>query len=206
MKKRNSVIKIILTIIITLTVCTIAAMYTPPKFGHSVTMITKDGGISRHPVLLGLNENKYVVLVTGTVKSPYRGNVRIVLEGEPKINYEIYSQYPPELNLGIHKFHDFENNTIRNISAWEKFMLTLSLKPLTKIDKESKYILRFYDLDSNFTVLSIPIIFRELDNFNISKDVRRPFSEYHNMNKKHVNRKRDSTSMKRPYKSKECCE
>ena len=184
-------------------------MYTPPTFGHSVTMITKDGGISRHPVLLGLNEDKYVVLVTGTVKSPYKGNVKIVLEGEPKINYIIYSQYPPEIKIGIHKFYDFEDNTIKNISAWEKFMLALIIKPENKIDKETKYDLKFYDLDSNKIVLSIPIIFKELINFNISKNIRRP-SEAHDSNKRYKNSiKKDSCSHNLKSKtrhSKYCCE
>lgn len=201
---------IIITIIITFTVCTIAAMYTPPNFGHSVTIITKDGGISRHPVLLGLNEDKYVVLVTGTVRSPYKGNVKIVLEGEPEIYYEIYSRYPPELKLGIHKFHDFEDNTIKNISAWDKFMLAVCIKPLNKIDKETKYNLRFYDLDSNKVVLSIPIIFKELVNFNISKEVRRTYSEIHGSYNKINNPKKKDTCSRRSknktHHSKSCCE
>ena len=209
MKRKKHLFIIGITIIITFTVCTIAAMYTTPNFGHSVTIITKDGGISRHPVLLGLNEDKYVILVTGTVKSPYKGNVKIVLEGEPEIDYKIYSRYPPELKLGIHKFHDFEDNTIKNISAWDKFMLAVCIKPINKINKESKYNLRFYDVVSNNAVLSIPIIFKELVNFNISKEVRRTYVEVHRSNKPNNINKKDSclkNSKNKTHHSKKCCE
>jgi len=182
-------------------------MYSTPDFGHAVTMITKDGGISRHPVLLGLNKDKYVVLVTGTVKSPYKGNVKIVLEGKPAMDYKIYSRYPPEINLGIHKFHDFEDNTIKNISAWDKYTLAVCLQPKNKISKESKYNLRFYDLDSNNTVLSIPIIFRELVNFNISNEIRRPYPKTHGFDKKSSSpKKKDSCSVNKTHHSKNCCE
>ena len=112
--KKKSVI-IIITVVATIAICTVAAMYTPPGFGHSVTMVTRDGGISRHPVLLGLNMDKYVILVTGTVIPPYRGGFRIVLEGDPEIEHKIYSSYPPSFYLGMNHFHDFGNNTVTNI-------------------------------------------------------------------------------------------
>jgi hypothetical protein len=207
MSKNNSVIKISFTILITLLVCTIAAMYSKPNSGHAVTTISKTGGVSRHSVLLGLNENKYVLLVTGTVKSIYSGNVKIILEGEPKIDYQIYSRYPPELKLGIHKFYDFENNTIKNITAGDKFILTVCIKPINKIVKESKYNLKFYDLDSNKTVLSIPIIFKELNNFNISKEVRRPEIKVHEpRNNSGNHKKNDTSSVNKKHHSKECCD
>jgi len=207
MKKKKHLLIIGLTIIITLSVCTIAAMYTSPNFGHSVTMITKNGGISRHPVLLGLNKDKYIVLVTGTVKSPYKGNVKVVLEGNPIIDYKIYSQYPPNLKLGIHKFHDFEDNTIKNISSWEKFMLTVFIKPKNKIDKESNYNLKFYDLNSTNIVLSIPIIFKELDNFSILKSDRRDYTNFRDSkNKAKIHKKKDTISINKTLHSEKCCE
>ncbi|MEI6677650.1 MAG: hypothetical protein WCL21_03520 [Mariniphaga sp.] len=196
-----------ITIILTFAVCTIAAMYTPPNFGHSVTMITNKGGISKHPVLLGLNEDKYVIFASGTVKAPFKGSVKVVLEGEPKIEYEIFSRYPPELNLGIHKFHEFENNTIKNIYPWEKYALIVYVKPKNKIYETASYNLRFYDLKSNNIVLSIPIIFTELDNFDISKATRRPFSKAWESKITDNNpRKKDTISINKSLPSSSCCE
>ncbi|MFZ0280807.1 MAG: hypothetical protein WAL29_04110 [Bacteroidales bacterium] len=174
--KRKSVI-IIITVVATISICTVAAMYTPPGFGHSVTMVTRDGGISRHPVLLGLNMDRYVILVTGTVIPPYRGGFRIVLEGDPDIEHKIYSSYPPSLYLGMNHFHDFGTDTITNIFPRDKFTLAVFIKPEQKIRDESHYTLRFYDLKSNNPVLSVPVSFMELDNFNISKNARRPYPE-----------------------------
>lgn len=175
MKKKTIII--IITIVATISICTVAAMYTPPEFGHSVTMVTKDGGISRHPVLLGLNNKSYVILVTGTVIPPYRGGFRIVLEGEPKIEHQIYSSYPPSFYLGINHFHDFVNDTITNILPRDKFTLAVCIDPVQKIESESSYELKFYDLKSDKQVLSVPITFMELQNFHLSKKVRRPYPE-----------------------------
>lgn len=175
MKKKAFII--IITVVATITICTVAAMYTPPGFGHSVTMVTKDGGISRHPVLLGYNLNKYVILVTGTIIPPYRGGFRIALEGEPEINTRIYSAFPPPFYLGLNHFHDFSNSTVTNISPRDKFTLAVCLEPENRINNESCYELKFYDLKSDKQVLSVPITFMELDNFNLSKNVRRPYPE-----------------------------
>jgi hypothetical protein len=194
MNKKRKYYIIFTASILTVSLCTIAAMFTPPTSSHAVTTISKDGGISRHPVLLGLNKNKYTVLVTGTVKPPYKGNVKIVLEGKPEIPYKIYSRYPPELNIGIHKFHGFDDDVLTNIKSPEKFIVTVFIKPVIKIDKESKYYLKFYDLDSNNVVLTVPVIFTELDNFNLSKDVRRPYSKFHESNKKNYRQHKMDTS------------
>lgn len=172
--KHKKLVMIVTIVIITFTIFTIAAMYTPPNFSHSVNMLTKDGGICRHPVLLGFNEDKYVVFVTGTVKAPYKGSAKVVLEGLPRIEYKIYSQYPPDIKLGIHKFHGFKNNTIEDLTPWEKFALIVVVKPQVKIDKTSNYKLRFYDVKSNNVVLSIPITFMKLNNFHIQRAFRRP--------------------------------
>jgi hypothetical protein len=174
--KKKSVI-IIITVVVTVAICTVAAMYTPPGFGHSVTMVTRDGGISRHPVLLGFDINKYVILVTGTIIPPYRGGFRIVLEGEPEIPHRIYSAFPPPLYLGMNHFHNFINNTVTDISQGDKFTLAVCLEPGQRIKSESSYELKFYDLKSEKQVLSVPITFMELDNFNLSKEVRRPYPE-----------------------------
>jgi hypothetical protein len=176
MKKRFLII--IITIAVTIAICTVAAMYTPPGFGHSVTLVTKDGGVSRHPVLLGLNMKKYVILVTGTVIPPYRGGFRIELEGEPKIKPRIYSSYPPSISLGINHFHDFSDNKITNIYPRDKFTLAVYIRPEKPITDFSSYELKFYDLKTDKQVLSVPVTFRELDNFDISKDVRRPYAEH----------------------------
>ncbi len=174
--EKKSVI-IIITIVATIAICTAAAMYTPPGFGHSVTMVTKDGGISRHPVLLGLNNERYVILVTGTVIPPYRGGFRIVLEGEPKISHKIYSGFPPPFYLGMNHFHGFRNDTVTNIFPRDKFTLAVYIEPEPRIEKESNYLLKFYDLKSDKQVLSVPITFMKLHNFSISKKARRPYPE-----------------------------
>lgn len=205
--KIKKLVMIVATVIITFTICAIAAMYTPPNFGHSVNMLTKNGGICKHPVLLGFNEDKYVVFVTGTVKAPYKGSAKVVLEGDPKIEYKIYSQYPPDIKLGIHKFHGFKNNTIEDLTPWEKFALAVVVKPQVKIDKTSNYKLRFYDVKSNNVVLSIPITFMELDNFHIKKTSRRPNPNAHaTVIKKIIPDQPVTKSTNKPLPALKCCE
>lgn len=177
-KKRNKTVKIILTVMITLIICFIGAMYNPPTFGHAVTTINMKGGISRHPVFLGLHKNKYVILATGTSRLPYKSNIKVMLEGQQPIDYELSSRLPPEINLGIHKFYDFEDHTMKNLKPGEKFMVAVSIKPKNKIEKPVKYDIKFYDTDSNKVVLTIPVIFKELVNFHISREARRGHGHY----------------------------
>jgi len=176
---KRKLLTIIITVAVTLAICTVAAMYTPPGFGHSVSMLSNEGGMATHPVLLGLNQDNYVILVTGTVIPPYRGGFRIVLEGENKIDYKILSRYPPEPDMGYHHFHQFTNDTVRDILPLEKFALIVSIRPKERISQSSHHKLNFYDLESGKPVLSIPVSFTELANFNISKAVRRPYPEHH---------------------------
>ncbi len=176
---KKNIIILSLTAVITLALCTIFAMYSTPGFGHCVTVMSKDGGMALHPVLLGLNKHRYVFLVTGTVKPPFKGNVKIVLEGLPEVNYKVFSRYPPYFDFGIHKFNLFNDNTLINMNGGYQYALTISIKPDQPIITETHYKLNLYDSESDEQVLSVPVIFKELVNFSISKNVRRPVPERH---------------------------
>ncbi|MFA4851591.1 MAG: hypothetical protein WC868_11020 [Bacteroidales bacterium] len=202
MEKNKFILKSCLSIIVVVLLFITKSMYTSPSFSHVGGVITKNGGTAKYPALLGLDEDKYVIYASGKVESAFEG-IKIVLEGEPEIDYNIKSYYPPAIDLGYHKFYEFENNTIKNISARERFTLIVSINPKVRIDKESKYYLKFYDLDSDSTVLTIPILFKELINFHISKKVRRPEVETRGSKNKIINSKH---SKNQTNSSKNCCE
>lgn len=195
MKKNKFILKSGVAIIVGILIFVLQEMYSSPRFGHVGGMITKNGDTA-HAGLLGLNEDNYVIYVSGIAKSPFE-SIKIVLEGEPEIDYNIKSQNPPTIDLGYHKFYEFENNIIRNISADERYNLLVSIKPKVRINKESMYYLKFYDLVSDSTVLTIPILFKELINFHIFSKIKRP--------EINVDKNKKGDCKNKPHSSKKCC-
>lgn len=173
MKKNKFILKSGVAIIVAILIFIIGHIYSSPRFAHVGGVITKNGGTAKYSALLGLNENKYVIFVSGTAESTFE-SIKVVLEGEQEMDYNICSYFPPTIGLGYHKFYELENNTIKNISAGEKFNLIVSIKPKVRIDKELTYYLKFYDSASDSAVLTIPILFKELINFHIFSKIRRP--------------------------------
>lgn len=159
MKISRKYLRIILPFFIIISIATVAAMYNPPNFSHAIGIAKVSGGEAKHPVMFGLEEDKYTILVTGTVFAPFKGDMKIELKGRPEMDYEIYSYFPPKFQFGIHDWYGFENNTLTDISAWDGFMIIVTLKPKEKILNGQVYYLKFYDAKSNQKLLIIPIEF-----------------------------------------------
>ena len=96
---------------------------------HAITTVSNRGGSVRHAVELKGGEGRYSIIVTSRVIPPYRGDIKIKLEGELPIPYEIHSALPPKLNLGVHKWYSIQNNVMRGVKPKDKFILWLILKP-----------------------------------------------------------------------------
>ena len=96
---------------------------------HAITTVSNKGGSVRHAVELKGGEGRYSIVVTSRVIPPYRGDIKIKLEGELQLPYEIHSALPPKLNLGVHKWYSIENNMMKGVKPKDKFILWLILKP-----------------------------------------------------------------------------
>lgn len=51
-------------------------------------------GRARHPVHLPGGRDRYTLVVTGTILPPYRGDARVVVEGNPALSYDAYGSDP----------------------------------------------------------------------------------------------------------------
>ena len=93
--------KKIIVFAMAVTVSLVAATHRWNDSAHAIGVIKAGGGTARHPVSLESGEESYMLIATATVIPPYRGDVKVVLEGEPAMEYEIHSS-GPVLDLGLH--------------------------------------------------------------------------------------------------------
>jgi YHS domain-containing protein len=115
--------------IIAVAVSLLAASHRWNDSAHAITTVSNKGGSVRHAVELKGGEDRYTIVVTSTVIPPYRGDIKMALEGEPQIPYEIRSSLPPRFNLGVHKWYSIEGDIVKSVKPRDKFILWLILKP-----------------------------------------------------------------------------
>jgi len=91
-------------------------------------MLSIKGGSVRHAVHLAPGKPRYVVLVTGTVQPPYRGNARVEVEGQPEMDCDIFSPRPV-LDLGIRRKPLFHDNILEGLQPKDRFSLWVVMRP-----------------------------------------------------------------------------
>ena len=109
-------------------VCTLAASHRFYDSAHTIGTIKVDGGKARHPILLERGRDSYTIIATATVLPPYRGDVRVAVEGEPAMEYEIYPD-KPVINLNPYHRPEFRDNTLHNLKPRDKVALWVVMKP-----------------------------------------------------------------------------
>jgi YHS domain-containing protein len=110
----------------------LAASYRWNDSAHAIGVIKENGGEARHPVTLESSRDNYMLIATATVIPPYRGDVDVVLEGEPRIAYTIHAS-GPIIDLGLHRFPRFEDNTLLGLKPRDKVALWVEMK-LPEVD------------------------------------------------------------------------
>jgi YHS domain-containing protein len=124
--------KKIIVFCIAVAVSLVAAMHRWNDSAHAIGVIKADGGTARHPVSLEAGEESYMLIATATVLPPYRGDVKVVLEGEPAMEYEIHSS-GPIVDLGLYDWPKFKDNTFYNLKPKDRPALWVKMKP-PKVD------------------------------------------------------------------------
>lgn len=95
---------------------------------HSIGLIKASGGEARHPATLQSGESGYTLIATAAVIPPYRGNARIALEGEPKLDYEIYLS-APVVDLKLHRKPELRDNILYDLRPRDRIALWVLMKP-----------------------------------------------------------------------------
>lgn len=141
-------------------VCGVAATHKFYDSAHAMGMLGKNGGTVRHPVLLEGGRDSYTIVASAGVLPPYRGDVRVVLEGEPRPDYVI-SSARPAVRLGLHRAPEFHDNVLHDVRPKDKVALWVALKPQGCREEKSggELALAFYDTRSNDRLLRMPIRF-----------------------------------------------
>ncbi len=105
-----------------------AAVFRWDDSAHSIGLIKASGGEARHPAFLGSGRGRWILIATATVIPPYRGNTKVVLEGKPEINYQIFSS-GPFVDLGIRRLPEFKNNTLYGLQPKDRVALWVVMHP-----------------------------------------------------------------------------
>jgi len=153
MRPRN-----IIVFIIAAAVSLVAAEHRWGDSGHAVGLVRAQGGEARHPIALDSGRNLYSLIVTATVVPPYRGDARLVLEGIPETEYEIHFS-EPVIDLPLRRRPEFRDNVLYGLQPGDRVALWVVLRPSTAA--RGKYTLAFQDTQTDRSVLSVPVIFRE---------------------------------------------
>jgi YHS domain-containing protein len=120
--------KTIIFFIVAFAISFLAATYKWGDSAHSIGLITQAGGKARHPAYLESGEDGYMLIATATVIGSYRGNARVILEGEPSMDHQIYFS-APVVDLGLRRSPEFKNNILYHLEPKDRVALWVSMKP-----------------------------------------------------------------------------
>lgn len=122
-------IKTIVTFAIAVAISLVAAGYRWGDSSHAIGMVSAKGGKSSHPTVLQSGWDRYTQVATATVLPPYRGDVRLVLEGPPILDWEIrYSG--PVIDLGLRRHPEFRDNVLYGVEPGDRLAFWVLLRPL----------------------------------------------------------------------------
>ena len=107
---------------------TAAAGYRHGDSAHAMGMVSADGGRARHPVHLPPGGQRYTLVVTGTVLPPYRGDARVVVEGEAPLSWEVHGS-DPIVDLGLRHRPYFREQTLTGLQPRDRFTLWVVMRP-----------------------------------------------------------------------------
>ena len=134
-----------------------AAWYRHGDSAHAMGMISVKGGKARHPVHLPAGKERYTLVVTGAIIPPYRGDARVVVEGQPDIPFAVHGS-DPIIDLGFRRRPHFENDTLTGLQPRDRFTIWVVMKPAEPMPP-GKRAVTFIDTATERPVLSIPVLF-----------------------------------------------
>lgn len=105
-----------------------AASYRFYDSAHTIAFIKAGGGEARHPIVLDPGLGRYTLIATATVIPPYRGSIRVALEGMPEMEYQIYNN-EPAFDLSPYRHPSFRDNVFYDVQPMDKIALWVVIKP-----------------------------------------------------------------------------
>lgn len=147
------------------TLSLIAATHRFGDSGHAMGHLSIRGGNVRHAVHLEPGYRQYVVVVTCNVLPPYHGNARVSVEGQPEMDYEVYSSRPV-LDLGIRRKPTFDNGVLAGLQPKDRITLWIAMRPRppgwasTSRPTAIGNTIDFRDMKTGRSLLQIPVLYQ----------------------------------------------
>jgi hypothetical protein len=138
----------------------VAASHRWRDSAHSMGLISAQGGRVKHPPTLVSGYEKYALILTTTVIPPYRGDARVVLEGYPELDHQIYVS-GPVIDLGLIRHPVFKNGILYGLHPRDRNALWLVIKSKEGEEMKGEYALKLSDLKTGKSILSVPVSFKE---------------------------------------------
>lgn len=95
---------------------------------HAIGLISVNGGKARHPSFFSSGRTRYAQITTATVLPPYKGDVKVLLEGDSKMDHEIYFS-EPGIDLRLRRRPDFHNGIIYDLQPLDRIALWVMIHP-----------------------------------------------------------------------------
>jgi YHS domain-containing protein len=116
-----------ITFILAIAISMVAAGHRWGDSAHSMGLIKKDGGKARHASSFVSGKARYMLISTATVIPPYRGDVRVTVQGMPKMDYKL-SLAGPVIDFGIKDFPKLDGNIITGLKPLDRLALWVEMK------------------------------------------------------------------------------
>ncbi len=120
--------KKVFVFLLALGVSLLGAVFQWGDSAHSIGVISADGGRARHPVVLPSGRDRYMLIATATVQPPYRGDVRLALEGTPALAYRV-SSTAPIVDLGLRSWPRLHGDIISCLKPRDRLALWVEVRP-----------------------------------------------------------------------------
>lgn len=165
MNRRTVMIRA-LTVLVAVAVFTPLAIWRAGDLRHTIGTASDRGGRVRHGAELEYGRDRYTVLVTGRNRVSETTDLSVHVEGEPAIPFEVHSNYPPTIDLGVHDWPEFRDGTLYDCNPGEKLGLWVVLKPeaadlaTDEVLPPAEYAITLRNADDQ-AVLSVPVTFRD---------------------------------------------
>jgi YHS domain-containing protein len=101
------------------------------RFGdsaHSIGLVKAKGGEARHASYFQSGKDRYMLIATATVIPPYRGDARVVLEGMPQMDYELFLS-GPVVDFGLKEFPKLNGDIIYDLKPKDRLALWVKMRP-----------------------------------------------------------------------------
>jgi YHS domain-containing protein len=116
------------TVVVSVALSLVAATQRFGDSAHAMGMISSQGGRARHPVELPEGGTRCMLVVTATVIPPFRGDVSVVVEGDPAPEFTVRAS-APVIDLGLGRTPRFDEGAFRDLQPGDRLAMWIAVKP-----------------------------------------------------------------------------